>query len=326
MLGRDLDRFRAPADLKGIRLGIGPMGSGTEQLMRRVLAELSGLDIVVSTPSIDVQLAMLERGDLDLGAMVISDKAKLLADAVVRRNLDILAMPNAESLTRRLPFARMGMIEAGQLDYVRQLPRVAKPVLQIDTLIVSNGCASDGAIQGLMAAQAELSPNFVKPQQGPAQPDRTADGRRRAELLQGRRRRPARHLCTVGGEHPAAAHLDPDRCGHLGVVQRHGMAHRFRLWRIDANRVKLESEIPELFGAGTQSGRSPRCRLIRGMRRRRPSQDRPLMARLAALAQRCRKQSLSVLVPMGEEMSYRYQETLISDLITALRLYRDRLN
>ena len=49
------------------------------------------------------------------------------------------------------------------------------------------------------------------------------------------------------------------------------------------------------------------------------------MARLNALAERCRKQSLSVLVPMGEEMSYRYQETLIADLITALRLYRDRL-
>jgi hypothetical protein len=32
-----------------------------------------------------------------------------------------------------------------------------------------------------------------------------------------------------------------------------------------------------------------------------------------------------VLVPMGEEMSYRYQETLIHDLLHALRLYRDRL-
>jgi hypothetical protein len=28
---------------------------------------------------------------------------------------------------------------------------------------------------------------------------------------------------------------------------------------------------------------------------------------------------------MGEEMSYRYQETLISDLLNATRLYRDRL-
>lgn len=30
-----------------------------------------------------------------------------------------------------------------------------------------------------------------------------------------------------------------------------------------------------------------------------------LILRLCALAERCRKQSLSVLMPMGEEMSYR---------------------
>ncbi|MGL6111931.1 MAG: hypothetical protein ACRC2B_17710, partial [Rubrivivax sp.] len=50
-----------------------------------------------------------------------------------------------------------------------------------------------------------------------------------------------------------------------------------------------------------------------------------LIARLVALSQRCRKQSLSVLVPMGEEMSYRYQETLIADLLQSLRLYHERL-
>jgi hypothetical protein len=50
-----------------------------------------------------------------------------------------------------------------------------------------------------------------------------------------------------------------------------------------------------------------------------------LVLRLSALSERCRKQSLSVLVPMGEEMSYRYQETLIAELLRALRLYKDRL-
>jgi hypothetical protein len=50
-----------------------------------------------------------------------------------------------------------------------------------------------------------------------------------------------------------------------------------------------------------------------------------LIARLAALAEDCRKQSLSVFAPMGEEMSYRYQETLISDLLHALRSLRERL-
>jgi hypothetical protein len=104
------------------------------------------------------------------------------------------------------------------------------------------------------------------------------------------------------------------------------MAHRFRLWRVDALRVKLESEIPEIFGAGITVGAiaempaDPRHATPQARARL-----EALMARLTALAERCRKQSLSVLVPMGEEMSYRYQETLIYDLITALRLYRDRL-
>jgi hypothetical protein len=50
-----------------------------------------------------------------------------------------------------------------------------------------------------------------------------------------------------------------------------------------------------------------------------------LLSRLDALAERCRRKSLSVLVPMGEEMSYRYQESLIAELQHALRMYRDRL-
>jgi hypothetical protein len=43
------------------------------------------------------------------------------------------------------------------------------------------------------------------------------------------------------------------------------------------------------------------------------------------LSDRCRRQSLSILVPMGQEFSYRYQEALIADLLYALRAFRDRL-
>ena len=326
ILGRNLDRFRAPADLKGVRLGIGPVGSGTEQLMRRVLTELSGLEIVVSTQSIDEQLDMLERGDLDLGAMVISEQARLLADAVARRNLDILAMPNAESLTRRLPFARVGVIEAGQLDYVHQLPRVAKPVLQIDTLVVSNGCASDGAIQGLMAAQTELSPNFVRHNKG--QPNLT--GLPMAGVAQNFFKDEGPDL--LGTYAPWAADILPlPTWIQIGVAisvlfSAMTMGHRFRLWRIDAKRVRLESRISELFGDGTtvraiaEMPADPRHATPQA----RASLDQ-LLASLSTLRDRCRRHSLSVLVPMGEEMSYRYQETLISDLLTATRLYRDRL-
>lgn len=326
ILGRDVERFKLPADLKGVRLGIGPVGSGTEQLMRRVLDTAAGLEVVVSTPSIDQQLDMLERGELDLGAMVISDQAKLLSDAVLRRNLDILAMPNAESLTHHLPFSRMGRIEAGQLDYVRQLPRVAKPVLQIDTLIIGNGCASNGALQGLMAAAAEVSPTFVRHNQSAT----NQTGLPMNSVAKNFFKDEGPDL--LGTHAPWAVDIMPlPTWIQIGVgvsllFTAMAIAHRFRLWRVDANRVKLESEIPELFGPGTTVGTiaemsaDPRHATPEAIAR-----IDGLMARLAALAERCRRQSLSVLVPMGEEMSYRYQEGLISELITALRLYRDRL-
>jgi TRAP-type uncharacterized transport system substrate-binding protein len=326
ILGRNPDRFRVPADLKGVRLGIGPVGSGTEQLMRRVLVELAGLDVVVSTQPIDEQLEMLERGELDLGAIVISEDAKLLADAVVRRNLDILAMPNSDSLARRLHFARTGTIEAGQLDYVRQLPRVNKTVLKIDTLIVGNGCAPNGVTQGMMAAAAELMPTFVKHNKGT--PNLT--GLPMASVAQNFFKDEGADL--LGTYAPWAVDIMPlPTWLQIGVAVSvlfsvMGMGHRFRLWRIDADRVKLESEIPELFGSGTTVGAI--AEMPADPRHATPEVRARLdemMARLSSLADRCRKHSLSVLVPMGEEMSYRYQETLISDLVTALRLYRDRL-
>jgi len=50
-----------------------------------------------------------------------------------------------------------------------------------------------------------------------------------------------------------------------------------------------------------------------------------LMLHFSALLEKCREQALSVLVPMGEEMNYRYQERLIADLLRALRLLKERL-
>ena len=51
-------------------------------MMRRVLSLLDGVDLRISTQTIDEQLGMAERGELDLAAMVLDDEATLLANAV----------------------------------------------------------------------------------------------------------------------------------------------------------------------------------------------------------------------------------------------------
>jgi hypothetical protein len=95
-LGRGTERIKTLADLRGMRIGIGPIGSGTESVARQVLAPLEELDITLSTQGIDEQFVRLERGELDLGAMVIDEDARLPAEAVRNRGLQILSLPNGD--------------------------------------------------------------------------------------------------------------------------------------------------------------------------------------------------------------------------------------
>jgi hypothetical protein len=326
ILGRNLDRVRVPLDLAGMRIGIGPVGSGSEQLMRRLLAQVSELQLIVSTPTIDQQLDMLVRGELELGAMVIEEGATLLRDAVITRKLQILDVPDAPALARRLPFVRPGTIEAGQIDYVHRLPPKDVNVLKMDTLIVGNGCAKNGATVGLLAAVSVVFPTFV--QHNKTQPNLT--GLPLSAVAANFLRDEGPDM--LGTYAPWAVDILPlPTWIQLGValsVLFSGMAlgHRFNLWRIDAGRVRIEREVAALFHPGVTLGEIAEMPPDAAQR---PAETRArldgLLSRLDALAERCRRKSLSVLVPMGAEMFYRYQESLIAELQHALRSYRDRL-
>jgi TRAP-type uncharacterized transport system substrate-binding protein len=326
VLGRNADAIRTPEQLRGLRIGIGPVGSGTEYLARRMLAPLTELDLVVSTQPIVEQLDRLERGELDLGVMVIDDDAQLLLEAVRDRKLQILGIPEAGSLARRLPFARVGLIDAGRYDYVRKLPPGDKPVLYVDTLIVGNGCASTSATQGVLATLAELHPTFVRHNRN--EPNLT--GLPLSPVARTFYQEEGPDL--VGQYAPWVVDILPTATWVqliLGVsILFNGMAvwHRFRLWRIDANRVEIERAIPALFGPDITVGEIAKAPV--GDRHRSAETRAKLdeiIERFRRLADRCRRQSTSVLVPMGQEMAYRYQESLIDELLFALRAFRERL-
>jgi hypothetical protein len=104
------------------------------------------------------------------------------------------------------------------------------------------------------------------------------------------------------------------------------MWHRFRLWRLDAGRVRIENAVAELFGPKATVDEIAE---MQPDARHRTSEMRVrvdhAIAQLEQLARRCRRQSLSMLVPMGQEMNYRYQEGLVSALLHALRRFREKL-
>jgi len=89
---------------------------------------------------------------------------------------------------------------------------------------------------------------------------------------------------------------------------------RFRLWRIDANRELLEARLKALSGLGAAPEHMktlPPEAILKTPQDRQAAED--LMKDLKALRLRCEDQLRSMITPMGREMYYRYQESLIKD-------------
>jgi TRAP-type uncharacterized transport system substrate-binding protein len=326
VLGRNADRMSSVTDLRGLRVGLGPVGSGTEALARRLLFPLGALDLNLTAQPIEEQLQKLERGELDLGAMVIDEDAEQLQRAVRSRNLQILNMPRAPALAYPLPFLREGRIEAGHYDAVRGLPPTDKTVLDVDTLIIGNGCASRSAIEALIGVFADLDPTFLRHNRETS----NLSGLPYAAVA--RRYYDTGEPELLGIYAPWVIDIMPTASWVQLVLaisvlfNAMGAASRFRLWRLDVARVRLEDDVRPLFPSGTTVAEIASARPEPGLtteelQRRLQS----LVHRLEALHARCRKQALSILVPMGGEMAYRYQEGLMLDLIRALRTFGDRL-
>ena len=110
-----------------------------------------------------------------------------------------------------------------------------------------------------------------------------------------------------------------------GLFNLMGVATRFLLWRIDAGRVKAEQDIAKCFGPSTTLGDIARAKATGPLLRDEvKSEMDKVIKRLEDLAARSRKYSVSVLCPMGGEMAYRYQESLIHEALAVLRAFVDR--
>jgi len=326
VLGRDADRIRTVADLRGMRIGIGPVGSGTEVVARQVLAQLPGLDLKVSTQSVESQLTMLERGELDLAAMVIDADAQLMVEAVRDRKLQIVYIAGADALAHRLAFARAGRITASYYDAVSNLPPVDKRVIQVDALVIGNGCARESVTQGVITAFVRIFPDFVRVNR--ESPNLTGLPVASAARTYYENDGPD----TVGTYVPWFIDIMPTARWVQAIFLisllfgAQAAWHRFRLWRIDARRVVIEGKVLRLFGPGvTVSEIETMAPEARHTEPAACAMLQKTIDELGDLAERCRRQSVSLLVPMGQEMGYRIQEGLIADLLHALKRFRGRL-
>ncbi len=323
-LGKDADKLSEFSQLAGLRVGVGPEGSGTSLLAEQFLGlpELASLGMTLSHRPLDEQLAMAARGDLDLAAIVIDEDAPFLVKAIRDQGLQIAGFAHSDVIARRLPHLRTGRIGAGQYEAVRLLPPVDKRVLRVDTLVVANRCAGRSETIDLLILLASHFPDFVRHNKDT--PNTTG-----LELTASSRDFFAHEGPELADEYaPWLVDVMPPANWAYVVMalsllfNAMGFGHRFRLWRIDAARVALEREITEIFGAGATLGDIQRAAGQADAKNAAALDG--IVDRLEELAARSRRYSLSALVPMGQEMAYRYQEDLTYRTIAVLREFRAR--
>ena len=289
---------RAPttfAELQGARIGVGGAGSGTAQVVGQLFATpgLDALGVRLEYGALAEQLSQVERGDLDVVVRVIDDGAHVIDQAVRRRGLVPLGFEHLEALARRLEYARVGRLVAGQYDPVVPLPATDIPVLQVDTLVVTNGCAERSDTVAMVRMLSDAVPEFL------------------------RRNQTAANTSGLPLDATAAAFYDEGGAGFLDLYfpwavdimpvgnwvyvgmlvsvlfNLMGLLHRRQLYQIDSSRHAIQ-------------------RRLRGA----DEADRGVaLTELKALLMQVRRQAQNMLVPMGSEMSYRYQEKLIEDLV-----------
>jgi hypothetical protein len=95
---------------------------------------------------------------------------------------------------------------------------------------------------------------------------------------------------------------------------------RFWLYRIDAAREKIEAEVRQVAGDVVSHGptrHSSPNELLIDQKARAAAQD--ILSRLAMLRARCERRAKSFATPMGDEMFYRYQQSLIDNTAAILK-------
>jgi hypothetical protein len=328
-LGRQDRAFSTFADLRGTSLGIGPEGSGTAYLLGQLFEDpdLRGLGVRRSYHELAEQAELVGEGKLDLAAFVMQQDAELLRTVIHQYNLDIVSFRDLEGLLARHPWLGLGHVPAGLYDLVHPTPTADKAVARVDTLVVANPCARRAErVALLMLLSAEL-PGFVA-----SNPPKYTNSATALPLA------PEARQFFIKGEPEIADLYFPWLVNLMSPVYwvylvmaatvlfnaLRGFS-QFRLWRIDAARERLVGRLKELTGpelTHAQMRASQHGCVLTAPRARAAAQG--VLDQLAQLRARCQRYAASIVTPMGDEMFYRYQQSLIDEATTTLALLLQR--
>ena len=315
------------AGLRGASIGIGPEGSGTAYLMRQLLdaPDLAGLDIHLSNHELEEQARLVGEGSLDFAAFVMREDAEFLRSVIRKYDLDVAGFQDMQGLVGRYPWLSLGRVPSGRYDLVTRTPSTDTMIPQVNTLVVTSPCARRAArIEFLVALSAEL-PEFVRmnpPSSTSAATALPLAAEARQFFLTGQPELADRYFPWLVNLMSPAYWVYLVMAVTILFNGLKGLSN-FRLWRIDAAREKLESEVNQLAGdlvSHAPAWDSETHAVLAEQSASARVQD--LLSRLGKLRDRCQRQTKSFATPMGHEMYYRYQQSMIDHTIVVLKRLR----
>jgi hypothetical protein len=250
------------------------------------------------------------------------DDAEFLRAVIRKYELDIADLQGLQGLVGRHSWLSLGRVPEGRYDLVHRIPPHEKIVPQINTLVVASPCARRSSrIELLMLLSAEL-PRFVR-----SNPPSSTSSATVAPLS------PEARQFFLTGEPEFADRYFPWLVNIMSPAYwiYFAMAatalfnalkglSRFRLWRIDAAREELEAEVRQIAGDVVSYAPTPDL----STRELRVDQEGQAMAQdildqLARLRSRCQHHAKAFSTPMGDEMLFRYQQSLIDQTTVILK-------
>ena len=315
ILGKDASRLQRFEDMRGLRVGIGQEGSGTDHLARSIFESPDFLPLGLQMQNFEHedQLARIKDGTLIRTAM--------------REGLQMASFEHLDIIARQIPFVSHGRIGAGQYDPIAVVPPQDRRVLRVDTLIVGNKCASRTETIALLSLLQSEFPRLLahNSDHGGSAYFPTSSA--------------SQSYMVNGGPEWADTHVPwlvdiMPISNWFYVVMAISIlfnvmtsAHKFRLWRIDAKRERAQQVFRDILGSRlTPPEMHALMPSAKHLEAENITKIDQAIEELDELRDTCRKQENSALVPMGQELAYRYQEEQMELTLTAVREFRRKIN
>jgi len=328
ILGKNASHIQRFEDIRGMRVGVGPTGGGGDHLARAIFesSDFAPLRLQLQNLEFGDQLSKLNSGTLDLGFFVLDEDATLIQSAM-RSGMQMASFDHLDIIARHFDFISIGRIGAGQYDPIAVIPPTDRQVLRVGTLVVGNDCASTTETIALLSVLQGEFPNLLQHNRdhgGSAIfPTSSAS---QSYMLNGGPEWADTHVPWLVDIMPISNWFYVVMAISI-LFNLMTSTHKFRLWRIDANREQAQQVFRDVLGANLTPAEihslEPSAKHLESEN---ISKIDNAINELDELRKRCQKQENSPLVPMGQELAYRYQEEQMEITLTAVRIFRRRID